>query len=175
MDTEYSPNINYRYNSIEEVGRSTIQNMYPTAKHQCVFISPSNQARMNFFNLQIKKRKQAAEKKEQLDMQHRKLKTFYVMKPNLIKELKQKLLKEKLETKRIKKLCRMSISNMMMSYMANKLWRDFNKTKENRLRELRVIWASVVIKFRMKLRLRKLGPIRERFRSNIRHSLIFEA
>ena len=58
-------------------------------------------------------------------MQNRKLKTFYIMKPNIIRDLKYKLLQEKLENKRVKKLCKSYISIMMMSYLSKKGFYDY--------------------------------------------------
>ena len=42
------------------------------------------------------------------------------------------------------------------------------------MRELRIIWASVVIKMRMRRKLKKHGSIDERFRSAIRYTFLFQ-
>ena len=171
-DTQISQIDNIRLeNSLESIERSTQQN-FSTRNHKSIFMSPSSTSR-DFFNLQIEKRKQVANKKQQLEIENRKLKTFYVMKPKIIKEIKQKLLDEKLEKKRVKKVCQNALAHQTVIVLMKSLWQNFSVRKERRARELRIIWASIIIKIRIKHRLRRQGPMPERFRSIIRQSFLF--
>lgn len=67
-------------------------------------------------------------------MQNRKLKTFYVMKPNIIKDIKQKLLEEKLESNKVKRLCKATIAHLHLASSLKIIWANYSYKKANRAR-----------------------------------------
>lgn len=113
--------------------------------------------------------------KQQLDSDQRKLKAFFVIKPVIIRDLKKKLLCEKLKLREKKQLCKKSIKLATLIQIIRHLHANFTKKREIHDRELRVVWASMIIKIRMMRKYKLRGPVKERYRTNLRHTVMFQS
>ena len=76
------------------------------------------------------KRQRANMAKQQLDTDKRKLKTFLIMKPVIIRDIKKKLLSQKLKIREKKQFCKRTVVLAKLLEITRHLSQSFLKKKE---------------------------------------------
>lgn len=111
--------------------------------------------------------------REALDLFNRKRKTVLALKPALLRSYREDALRTHYETKIRRHACRRFIALIVFMPYLKTLQVNFALKKEETLKFLRVLWLDIKISIYFKRKFKCRGCLSERFRSQIKQTLVF--
>lgn len=96
------------------------------------------------------------------------MKIFKAIKPMIIQEYKQKMLRQKMAMKNQRQLCIFFIIYITFYSVLKKSAKNFEIKRNFRHMQLRRIWCAIITKVKMMAKLKKRGNFEERHRSLIK-------
>lgn len=102
-------------------------------------------------------REQVLQKKKRLDITHRKVKTFFVLRPYLVQQFKHEMLEQSFKRRWLRKLTMSYAGIILLKRAALSLRRRFQARREQEHLKLKKIWMALAIKSHFKRHMRRLG------------------